>query len=70
MSRSIAVSQATIDLLAAHVTPGKVLGVGLRLPDGRWAIDVDDEVFAQLSAIDPDPETAIRMACTRQMGRA
>lgn len=70
MSHSIAVSQASIDLLRAHVAPGRELATGIRLSSDRWAIDVDDEVFAALTAIDADPDKAIRVLCSTGVGRA
>ena len=68
MSHSIAVSQSSIDLLRARVANGKSLAVGMRLPDGRWAIDVDDDVFSALAAIDPDADKAIAILCTTGVG--
>lgn len=70
MPVSIAVTQHALDLLRAHVAPGRYLAVGLRLPDGRWAIDVDAEVHVRLLAIDPDPSRAIEILCTTGVGHA
>ena len=70
MSVSIAVSDDSIALLRAHVAPDKQLAVGLRLPRGRWAIEVDDEVAAALAAIDADPDKAIAILCTTGVGHS
>lgn len=70
MSVSIAVSAQSIELLRAHVAPGKQLATGIRLPDGRWAIEVDEEVLAHLNAIHLDPDQAIRILCSTWVGHA
>lgn len=66
--RTIAISRATHDLLAAAAERGgvPVRLVGAReLPDGRVEFEVDEEVFSCLEALAPgDPDAAVRLACT------
>lgn len=67
----ITISAASRALLEAHVQPGRSLGAPrAEFPDGRVEIDVDEDVHASLEAIDPDPDTAIRVLCTIGVGRA
>ena len=47
----ITVSDETKHLVDAHVQPGYDLRqTATRLPDGRWTIPVDDEVFDRIAA--------------------
>lgn len=69
MSKRLVVSASTHQLIEAHSRTGFVYPVQ-KTADGRFIIDLDDEVVAELAAIDLDPETAIRIACSGQLGRA
>lgn len=65
---SIAITEEARALLEAHAI-GQMVG-GIRLPDGRFAIDVEDDVHAMLVALDPDMSMAVKLACSKQFGRA
>lgn len=59
----ITVSNATREMLAARSPTGQLSERDSTcLPDGRWQIDIDDDLAHVLAAIDPDPETAICQA--------
>lgn len=67
--KTLIISAATHALLSAHSTTGLVYPVR-KQSDGRFVIDVDDEVEARLAAIDADPDRAIEILCTTGVGRA
>lgn len=66
---SIVISDEARVCLAAHSTTGAMAG-GVRLPDGRWKIDIDIEVHAVLRRLDGDISRAVLIACSGQHGRA
>lgn len=67
----IRISAATRELLAAHALPGKSLAEGVLAPDGDgFVVALEDDVFARLEQLSDDPDEAIRLACTHQLGRA
>ena len=65
----IVIMEATFNLLWAHSGTDGILE-HKDLPDGRIEIEVDSEVLERLRKLDSDPEKAIRMLCTKQMGHA
>lgn len=66
----VIISAASRALLAAHVLPGRQLADLPALPDGRFEVDLDEEVFWHLSALDPDPDRAIAQLCSTGVGHA
>ena len=65
----IVISDEAKVCLAAHGTNGTLAGC-IRLPDGRWQIEVDIEVHAVLRRLDGDMSRAVLIACSGQHGRA
>jgi hypothetical protein len=72
MMHRIKISPSSHDLLVARAAhQGKVMRSGRRLPDGRFEIEVDDEVMVALEAIAPgDPDEALRIMSTTGVGHA
>lgn len=61
--KTITITNALREMIAARTPTGQLSDkLATRLPDGRWEVQIDDDVHATLLAIDPDPETAIRQA--------
>lgn len=68
---TIIISAASRALLEAAVRPGaRMLPARRELPDGRFEIEVDEDVHAALLLVDPDPDAAIRVMFTTGVGHA
>lgn len=70
--RSIQITVANLERLRAW---GESRGMNMaptarRLGQHRVEIEVDDEVFAHLEALDPDPDRALWILFTTGVGRA
>ena len=66
---TISISAASHALLSARSSTGFIYPVR-KQSDGRFLIEVDDEVMARLDAIDQDPDLAIAIACSGLVGNA
>jgi hypothetical protein len=59
--QTITINAATLQRLDAHSISGRTVGAR-KLPDGRYQIDLEDDVVAAMQRIDPDPDRAIGIA--------
>lgn len=65
--KTISISPESHDLLMAH---GAFDPAVIRKSDGRYLIEIDEEVDAALQMIDDNPDKAIYRMCTTGVGRA
>lgn len=69
--RTITISQSTHDAFIAYcVTNGWAVKAGQIQDDGRYAIEVSDDVLRSLQFLDPDPDRAIGLLLTNGFGHA
>lgn len=60
----VSISSAAHSMLVAHALDTDTVMTDVReLPDGRFEIEVDDDVLAGFKLVDPDLDTAILKAC-------
>lgn len=67
--KTITISATSYALLSAHARNGMIYPVQ-KQADGRFVIELDDEVATHLSAISSDPDSAIAILCSTGVGRA
>lgn len=68
MSAVIVISDASRQLLVAHSRAGIL--VGCRAVEEGFEIELDDDVYDSLMAIDRDVDKAIRILCSTGFGHA
>lgn len=67
--RTIVISDATRQLLEADALCRCMSG-GRQLRDSSWEIEIDDALAFALDQLACDPDEAVRLVCTQQMGHA
>lgn len=69
-ARVVSVSARSRELIEAQVRPGARLQPARPRADGRFDVEVDEDVLQALEALDPDIDRAILRLCSTGVGHA